>query len=174
MLTAESEIQMSSTPTVFRTQHKDNFSDPNFSCLIFHRLHKQEMTEVSVWVKTAQAHSNYTEIPFMMTKYIPSKLEVSLQTHTHTQNILHTGTNKIQQNVNIHSQQMLRNNDPVLRLRYSIPSTVFFFQYTFEFASSALSIRKCRICTFCRICTLFFLSPKAGFVLVLVIYSHTT
>lgn len=27
---------------------------------------------------------------------------------------------------------------------------------------------------FCRICTLFFLSPKAGFVLVLVIYSHTT
>lgn len=34
-------------PTMFRTQHKTNFW-PNFSCLIFQRMHKQEMTEV--WV----------------------------------------------------------------------------------------------------------------------------
>lgn len=36
------------------------------------------MTEVSVWVKMVQTHSNYTEIPYTMIKYIPSKLEVSL------------------------------------------------------------------------------------------------
>lgn len=59
---------------------------PSFSCLIFHRMYKQqEITDnVSTWVKMVQAHSNYIEILYMMSKYIPSSSRGQF-TDKHTQ-----------------------------------------------------------------------------------------